>query len=83
MHQQTPYTFRGERFNNGNGSLMRLAPVPVAYADNPEKGVLYSGLQSETTHNGFEAAECCKLMGLIIISLINRAPEADGKALIL
>jgi len=31
---------------------MRLAPVPVAYSNEPEKGVLYSGLQSKTTHNG-------------------------------
>jgi len=33
------YTATGDRFNNGNGSLMRLAPVPVAYCDNLEKGI--------------------------------------------
>lgn len=42
---------------------MRLAPVPVAYADKPEMGVEYSYLQSLTTHNGIEAAECSRLMG--------------------
>jgi ADP-ribosylglycohydrolase len=35
MHDQHPYTHKGDRFNNGNGSLMRLAPVPVAWADCP------------------------------------------------
>lgn len=31
---------------------MRLAPVPVGYADSLEDGIKYSGLQSKTTHNG-------------------------------
>lgn len=35
---------------------MRLAPIPVAYSDNLEKGMEYSGLQSLTTHNGIEAS---------------------------
>ena len=51
--EQKPFTNEGDRFNNGNGSLMRLAPIPVAYADNLEKGVEYSGLSSLTTHNGY------------------------------
>jgi ADP-ribosyl-[dinitrogen reductase] hydrolase len=55
LKDQQDYTFEGDRFNNGNGSLMRLAPVPIAYSNNPEKGILYSGLQSFTTHNGLEA----------------------------
>lgn len=39
MHHQDKYTEEGDRFNNGNGSLMRLAPVPVAYSDNLKLGV--------------------------------------------
>ena len=46
---------------------MRLAPIPVAYSDNLEKGMEYSGLQSFTTHNGIEASECSRLMANIII----------------
>ncbi len=34
MKHQSEYTATGDRFNNGNGSLMRLAPVPVAYSHN-------------------------------------------------
>lgn len=33
MYNQGPYTAEGDQFNNGNGSLMRLAPLPVAYKD--------------------------------------------------
>jgi hypothetical protein len=34
---------------------MRLAPVPVAYANNLKDGIDNSGKQSLTTHNGLEA----------------------------
>ena len=67
MREQNDYTEEGDRFNNGNGSLMRLAPIPVAFSDNLEKGIEYSGLQSLTTHNGVEASECSRLMANIII----------------
>jgi hypothetical protein len=36
-----------------------------------------------TTHNGLEAQECSKLMANIIIELINRDKEVDGKNLII
>ena len=74
MEEQDEYTEEGDRFNNGNGSLMRLAPFPVAFREEPEKAIEYSGLQSLTTHNGVEAQECCKLMADIIVSLIHRKP---------
>ena len=28
------YTAEKDKFNNGNGSLMRLAPVPLCFLDN-------------------------------------------------
>lgn len=61
---------------------MRLAPVPVAYSDDYEKAVNYSGLQSLTTHNGNEAQECCRLMASIIVGLIHRKDEENPKELL-
>ncbi len=34
MDNQTEYTAKGNQSNNGNGSLMRLAPIPVAFSTN-------------------------------------------------
>jgi ADP-ribosylglycohydrolase len=59
----------GDRMNNGNGSLMRLAPVPVAYHNDLKTAVKVAQDQSRTTHNGEEAEECCKLMTTIMIRL--------------
>lgn len=40
-------------------------------------------MHSLTTHNGKEAAECCRLMASIIVNLINRPEGADGKAVLI
>ena len=58
---------------------MRLAPVPVAYHTDLSKGIEFSGLSSRTTHNGAESEECCRLMANIIIALIHRPNNKDGK----
>jgi ADP-ribosyl-[dinitrogen reductase] hydrolase len=34
----------------GNGSLMRLAPVPLAYRENLERALHHAGESSRTTH---------------------------------
>ena len=52
MQKQEDFCEEGDQFNNGNGSLMRLAPVPLAFLDSEENAMKYSGLQSRTTHNG-------------------------------
>ena len=43
----------------GNGSLMRLAPVPVRYWRDREKLRAVSALQSRTTHGAQEAVSAC------------------------
>lgn len=78
MHRQQDYAEEGDKFNNGNGSLMRLAPMPVAFRANEEEAMEYSGLSSKTTHNGEEASECCRLLALILVRLIRRG-DADWK----
>lgn len=45
---------------------MRLSPIPVLYHDDIEKGKLISKLHSLTTHDGEEAAECCRLLTHIV-----------------
>ena len=58
---------------------MRLAPVPLAFLNNLEKGLEYAENQSYTTHDGLEAAECCRLLTYLVIRLINRSENEDFK----
>lgn len=50
---------------------MRLAAVPICYHDRLEKALDVAYKQSKTTHQGEEAAECCRLMTQIIVELIH------------
>jgi len=49
---------------------MRACAVPIYFYDNIEKALEFSAKQSKTTHQGDEAAECCKLMTWIIVKSI-------------
>lgn len=55
----------------GNGSIMRLAPVPIVYHNNIPNAIIQSATSSLSTHGSQEAMDGCKLMGGIIAGLIN------------
>jgi len=54
------------------GSLMRLAAVPIFYHDDIKQACLNSRLSSLVTHQGEEAAECCRLMAFVIVKAIKQ-----------
>ena len=54
----------------GNGSLMRLAPIPLFYAENPEKAEYFSGESSRTTHGAVECVDACRLLGWILLAIL-------------
>jgi ADP-ribosylglycohydrolase len=57
----------------GNGSLMRLAPVPLFFASNAERAIHYAGESSRTTHGTKAAVDACRYFaGLIIGALHGR-----------
>ena len=53
---------------------MRLAAVPVCYHEDLAKAMEVARLQSLTTHQGEEAAECCRLMTFLML----RGYAGDG-----
>lgn len=55
----------------GNGSLMRLAPVPMYYAEDISKAVHYSGESSRTTHGTREAVDACRLFGAMLVCALS------------
>lgn len=65
------YTTWGNVNTNGNGSIMRNAPISVAYHDKLIKATKISHYQSRCTHQGHEASECASILTWICISWIN------------
>ena len=61
-----PYSGSTNPFSAGNGSLMRLAPVPMFYADRPEEAIARCADSSRTTHGAEEAVDACRYFGGLI-----------------
>jgi ADP-ribosylglycohydrolase len=54
----------------GNGSIMRLAPVPMFYASKPQAAIERAADSSRTTHGAPAAVDACRyLAGLIVGAL--------------
>lgn len=61
-------------YSAGNGSIMRLAPVPIFFRD-PIEAVRQSGESSRTTHQAPACIDACRYMGGILRGLIDGAPK--------
>ena len=65
-----PYSGPTSPETGSNGSLMRLAPVPLFYHDSPRRAVEYSGLSSKVTHGADEAVDSCRYLGALLIGTL-------------
>jgi ADP-ribosyl-[dinitrogen reductase] hydrolase len=54
-----------------NGSLMRLAPVPLFFASDIKEAIVYSGESSLTTHCAIEAFDAARFLGALIAGATN------------
>lgn len=73
---RTQFTTAGDLKTSGNGSLMRNAPVALFFRHDGRLADTMSYWQSKTTHQGEEAAECCRLLTRCILDGI----RGDGTA---
>ncbi|MEX2645335.1 MAG: ADP-ribosylglycohydrolase family protein [Gaiellaceae bacterium] len=55
----------------GNGSIMRLAPVPLFFAGDIEEAVARSGESSRTTHGAATCIDACRYLGALIAGAVN------------
>jgi ADP-ribosylglycohydrolase len=72
-----PFSGSVDRRTAGNGSLMRLAPVPLAYRANPELAIHYAGESSRTTHGAPAAVDACKFYAALILGALNGRPKEE------
>ena len=59
----------------GNGSIMRLAAIPMFYANSMDAAVEYAGQSSAATHAAEEAVSACRFMAAVMV----RALWGDDK----
>lgn len=66
-----PYSGSRDPYSAGNGSLMRLAPVPMYFARTPAEAIDKCGLSSKTTHGARAAVDACRYYGGLIVGALN------------
>jgi ADP-ribosyl-[dinitrogen reductase] hydrolase len=78
-YERTGEPFAGptEPTTAGNGSLMRLAPVPIAYDNRPAEAVRLAGESSRTTHGAAEAVDACRYFAWLLLQALEGRPKAE------
>ena len=71
--KQKPEPFCGDTSPNsaGNGSLMRLAPAPLAFAHTPEQAIRIAGESSRTTHGADECVDACRYFAGLLLAAVS------------
>lgn len=77
IRKPAAHTPAGDKNTSGNGSVMRNAPVAVCYHADMDAALRVAAEQSLTTHQGTEAAECCRLLTHITVKGLNGERLAD------
>ena len=66
-----PYSGSTNEDTAGNGSLMRLAPVPMYFAGDPAEAIAKSAESSRTTHGAREAVDACRYFGGLLVGALS------------
>jgi ADP-ribosyl-[dinitrogen reductase] hydrolase len=72
-----PYCGSEDPYKAGNGSLMRLAPVVMAYAADPHKAIEYAALSSRTTHAAQAAVDACRYYAALLVGALEGVDKPD------
>ena len=65
-----PYAGSTETWSAGNGSLMRLAPIPLFYYPDIEQAVAFAAESSRTTHGADECIDACRLYSRLLLTAL-------------
>jgi ADP-ribosylglycohydrolase len=75
--QPSPEPGSGNPDRAGNGSIMRLAPVPLRYAREMEAAIECSGRSSRTTHPAPRCVDACRYLGALIAGAVSGLEKGE------
>lgn len=70
-----PYSGSEDPSTAGNGSIMRLAPIPMFYAQDAEVAIEKSKDSSRTTHGAITAVDACRYFASLLVGALNSTPK--------
>jgi ADP-ribosylglycohydrolase len=72
-----PFSGSTHQRSAGNGSIMRLAPVPLFFAHDPRTAMEMAGESSRTTHGLAVCIDACRYMAAIIVGALRGADKDE------
>lgn len=72
-----PYSGSTDPNTAGNGSIMRLAPVPLFYSANARLAIEQAANSSRTTHGAATAVDGCRFLAALIVGALDGATKAE------
>jgi ADP-ribosyl-[dinitrogen reductase] hydrolase len=76
-HTGNPFSGSDAPSSAGNGSIMRLASVPMFFRRNPEEAIRKAAESSRTTHGAREAVDACRYLAALIVGALNGASKDE------
>jgi len=71
-----PYCGPTDPYSAGNGCIMRLAPVPMLFREQPDAPAKLSGHSSRTTHGASECVDACRYFGALLVGALGGASRS-------
>jgi len=72
-----PFSGSTDPRSAGNGSLMRLAPVALAYRADLARAIHYAGESSRTTHGAATAVDACRFYAALIVGALEGRSKGE------
>lgn len=72
-----PFSSATDPYSAGNGSIMRLAPVPMFYHADEAQVIHYCGESARTTHGAEEAVDASRLFGGMVWAALAGRSKAE------
>ena len=77
LETKEPYSGSIEEYTSGNGSLMRLSPIPIFYNNDYDACINYAGKSSRTTHGSAECVDSCRLFASLIFNAFTAKNKSE------
>jgi len=77
LESKNPFSGSTDESSSGNGSIMRLAPIPIFYHQDYEQCIRYAGESSRTTHGSAECIDSCKLFASLLFMAFSAKNKHD------
>lgn len=70
LRTRDPFAGSTDPHSAGNGSLMRLAPIPLFYYADPAAAIHYAGESSRTTHAAAQCIDACRFFAALLVKAL-------------